>query len=151
MTFDILDELADLVVDKDGVVDYYTMNVRTIRAYRALLRALGGASIMETVELPSGAEVPSYSGVPIFRNDYIPVNQTKGTATDTTTIFAGTFDDGSRQHGIAGLTADEQSGIVVVDVGESETKDEHIWRVKWYAGAALFSEKGAAFADGITN
>jgi hypothetical protein len=38
----------------------------------------------------------------------------------------------------------------VVDVGESETKDERIWRVKWYAGLALFSEKGIAIADGIT-
>jgi hypothetical protein len=43
------------------------------------------------------------------------------------------------------------AGINVVDVGESETKDEHIWRVKWYAGLALFSEKGLALADGIRN
>jgi len=149
LSFDILDELSDLVVDKDGMVDYYTMHARTIRAYRKLLRGLGGAAIMEVVELPSGAEVPSYAGIPIFRNDYIPTNQTKGTGTSTTTIFAGTFDDGSRQHGIAGLTAEEESGIVVVDVGESETKDEHIWRVKWYSGLALFSEKGVAYADGI--
>ena len=103
------------------------------------------------VELPSGATVPAYRGVPIFRNDYLPVNQVKGSGSAQTTIFAGTFDDGSRQHGIAGLTASEQAGINVVDVGESETKDERIWRVKWYAGLALFSEKGLACADGITD
>lgn len=151
LSFDILDQLLDLVVDKDGAVDYITMPARTLRSYKALLRALGGASVNEVVELPSGAEVPAYSMVPIFRNDYIPVNQTKGTGTACTTIFAGTLDDGSRTHGIAGLTAQTASGIQVVDVGEAEDKDEHIWRVKWYCGLALFSEKGLAAADGILN
>ncbi len=152
LSFGILDELMDLVVDKDGQVDYITMHARTLRNYKALLRALGGASINEVVELPSGAEVPAYSGTPIFRNDYIPTNQTKGTGGATkTTIFAGTLDDGSRTHGIAGLTATQAAGIQVVDVGEAEDSDEHIWRVKWYCGLALFSEKGIAAADGITN
>lgn len=152
ISFAILDELMDLVTDKDGQVDYITMHARTLRSYKALLRALGGASINEVVELPSGAEVPAYSGTPIFRNDYIPTDQTKGTGGATkTTIFAGTLDDGSRTHGIAGLTATQAAGIQVVDVGESEDSDEHIWRVKWYCGLALFSEKGLACADGITN
>lgn len=151
LSFAILDELMDLVVDKDGQVDYITMPRRTIRSYLALLRALGGANISEVVTLPSGAEVPAYRGVPIFGNDYIPTDQVKGSGSAQTTIFAGTFDDGSRQHGLAGLTADEANGIQVVDVGESETKDERIWRVKWYCGLALFSEKGLACADGITD
>lgn len=151
LSFDILDQLLDLVVDKDGAVDYITMPARTLRSYKALLRALGGASVNEVVELPSGAEVPAYSMVPIFRNDYIPTNQTKGSGSNCTTIFAGTLDDGSRTHGIAGLTAQNASGIQVVDVGEAEDADEHIWRVKWYCGLALFSEKGLAAADGILN
>lgn len=151
LDFRVLDDLIALVVDKDGVVDYFAMNVRTINSYMELLRGLGGASVNEVVELPSGAEVPAYRGIPIFRNDYIPINQTKGSSSNCTTIFAGTLDDGSRSYGIAGLTAAEMAGINVVDVGESETKDEHIWRVKWYAGLALFSEKGLALADGIRN
>lgn len=151
LAFSDLDKLIALVVDKDGVVDYFAMNVRTINSYMELLRGLGGASVNEVVTLPSGQEVPAYRGVPIFRNDYIPINQTKGNSSNCTTIFAGTLDDGSRSYGIAGLTAAEMAGINVVDVGESETKDEHIWRVKWYAGLALFSEKGLALADGIQN
>jgi hypothetical protein len=147
-----MDETMDLVTDKDGQVDYWTMHARTIRSYKALLRALGGASINEVVQLPSGAEVPAYSGVPIFRNDWIPTTQTKGTGGAVkTTIFCGTLDDGSRSHGLAGLTASKAAGMQVVDVGEAETKDERIWRVKWYSGLALFSEKGLACADGITN
>ncbi len=151
LSFAFMDEMMDLVVDKDGQVDYMIFPARTLRSYYALLRALGGASIGDVVELPSGTQVPAYRGVPIFRNDYLPVNQVKGSGMDQTTIYAGTFDDGSRQHGIAGLTASEMAGIQVVDVGESETKDERIWRVKWYAGLALFSEKGLACADGITD
>ena len=151
LTFAILDEMMDLVVDKDGEVDYICMNARTLRAYNELLRGLGGASISEVVTLPSGAQVPAYRGVPIFRNDYVPINQTKGGSSNTSTIFAGTFDDGSRSHGIAGLTASQMAGIRVIDVGEAETKDEHIWRTRWYTGLANFSEKGLAAADGITN
>lgn len=151
LSFEIMDEMMDLVVDKDGQVDYFAMPARTIRSFMTLLRNLGGASINDVVELPSGATVPAYRGVPIFRNDYLPINQTKGGSSNTTTIFAGTFDDGSRQNGIAGLTAASQSGISVVDVGESENKDERIWRVKWYCGLALFSELGISCADGITN
>ncbi|HLC40260.1 MAG TPA: phage major capsid protein [Methylomirabilota bacterium] len=149
LSFGILDNLLDLVVDKDGQVDYITMHARTLRSYFALLRGLGGASVNEVVTLPSGAQVPAYRQVPIFRNDYIPITQSKGSSLNTTTIFAGTLDDGSRQHGIAGLTAAQAAGIQVVDVGESETKDERVWRVKWYSGLALFSEKGLSCADGI--
>lgn len=151
LSFETMDEVTDLVVDKDGDVDYYIMHKRTIRAFKALLRALGGAGINEVLELPSGKTVPVYNGVPIFRNDYLPIDQTQGATTTATTFFAGTLDEGGRQHGIAGLTAANASGVVVEDVGTHFTKDERVWRVKWYAGLALFSELGLACASGITN
>lgn len=147
--FPILDEMMDLVTDKDGEVDYFMMHSRTIRSYMAKLRGLGGASINEVVTLPSGAQVPAYRGVPIFRNDWIPINQTKGAGSNCSTIFAGTLDDGSRTVGLSGLTAQNAAGIQVVDVGEDPDADNHIWRVKWYSGLALYSEKGLAYADGI--
>jgi hypothetical protein len=152
LSFTILDELLDLVLDKDGQVDYILMPARTIRSYKALLRALGGTPAMEAVALASGGKVIGYNNIPIFRNDYIPVNQTKGGTTNCTTIFAGTLDDGSRSNGIAGLTGPgDAAGITVEDVGLKEDADEHIYRVKWYCGLALFNEKGLACADGITN
>lgn len=151
LSFAEMDEMLDLITDKDGQVDYITMNARPLRSYMGLLRALGGASINEVVMLPSGAEVPGYRGVPIFRNDWIPIDQTHGGGTGLTTIIAGTLDDGSRQHGIAGLTAANMAGIQVVDVGESETADNHIWRIKWYSGLALFSVKGFATLKAVNN
>lgn len=151
LSFETMDEVSDLVVDKDGDVDYFIMHKRTIRSFKALLRALGGAGINEVLELPSGKTVPVYNGVPIFRNDYLPIDQTQGATTTATTFFAGTLDEGGRQHGIAGLTASTAAGVVVEDVGTHFTKDERVWRIKWYSGLALFSELGLACGSGITN
>lgn len=151
LAFTDIDATTDLVVDKDGQVDYLVMHARTIRSYKALLRGLGGANIGEVVQLPSGAEVPAYSGMPIFRNDYMPTTQTQGSTTTCTSVLAGTLDDGSRKQGIAGLTAQEAAGLMVEDVGVSQFKDERIWRVKWYCGLALFSLKGLAMLTGVTN
>ncbi len=151
LSFAGMDEMLDNVTDKDGQVDYITMNARPLRSYMGLLRALGGASINEVVTLPSGAEVPAYRGIPIFRNDWLPIDLAQGAETAATTILAGTLDDGSRQHGISGLTASNMAGIQVVDVGESETKDDHIWRIKWYCGLSCFSLKGLAGLEGVNN
>jgi HK97 family phage major capsid protein len=151
LSYDLLDETLDKVTDKDGTVDYMMMNARTIRSYYALLRALGGAGIGEVITLPSGAQVPSYRGIPIFRNDYIPVNQSRGTSSACTSIVMGTLDDGSMSHGIAGLTASGNAGISIEELGASETKDESITRVKFYNGLANFSEKGLAMLNGINN
>lgn len=151
LSYDLLDETIDKVTDKDGEVDYMMMNARTIRSYYALLRALGGAGIGETITLPSGKTVPTYRGIPIFRNDYIPINQTRGSSSACTSILMGTLDDGSMSHGIAGLTASGNAGISVEEVGTSETKDETITRVKFYNGLANFSEKGLAMLNGINN
>ena len=109
----------------------------------------GGASIGEVVTLPSGGKVPGYRGIPIFQNDWIAHTVTKGVGLNTGSIYAGTFDDGSRSHGIAGLTAENAAGIQVVEVGEAENADNSITRIKWYCGLACFSELGLALADGI--
>lgn len=148
-TLGTLDNLIDLIKDKDGAPDWFMMSARSIRTYFSLLRALGGASMEEAMTLPSGRKVPTYRGIPIFRNDWIPING--GAGTNETTIFAGTFDDGSGTHGIAGLTAMDAAGIRITEVGESETKDETITRVKMYASFALFSELGIAAAVAVTN
>lgn len=151
LSFDRLDELIDLVKDKDGQVDFIMMAARTIRSFYALLRGLGGATIGDVLTLPSGRKVPTYRDIPILRNDFIPINQTRGITTTCTTVFAGTFDDGSQTHGLAGLTAMGSAGVRVENVGISETKDETITRVKMYCGMALFSELGLAMATGIKN
>lgn len=149
LTFLVMDELIDIVKDKNGIVDYFQMNSRELRQFFVLLRAQGGATIQETVTLPSGATVPAYRSVPIFRNDNIAIDVTIGSNTTSGQIFAGTLDDGSNQVGISGLTAVGESGIRVTEIGEHQSKDESITRVKFYCGFALFSELGIATATGI--
>lgn len=150
LTFELLDTLLDLVKDKDGQVDYLCMTSRELRKYYSLLRGLGGATIGDVITLPSGAQVPGYRGTPIFKNDSIPVNITKGSSTDCSMIFAGSLDDGSGSVGLTGITAKGAAGVRVEEVGVAESKDETITRVKWYVGIALFSEFGLAMAQNVT-
>ena len=42
-----------------------------------------------------------------------------------------------------------RSGIAVGPLGELETKDATRWRIKWYAGVAVFSMLGVARVKGI--
>lgn len=151
LSFAKLDELIDLVTDKDGQVDYLVMAARTIRSYMALLRGVGGATIDEVITLPSGTKIPAYRGIPIFRNDWMPVNQTTGSLTTGTSVLAGTFDDGSRKYGISGLTAERMAGINIQEVGVAETKDETITRIKWYCGLACYNLNGLAMLKGVSN
>lgn len=148
-SFEMLDELLDKVTDKDGQVDYIMMNARELRRYRSLLRGLGGTGPTDVYIMPSGAQQIAYNGIPIFRNDYIPTNLTKGSASNASVIFAGTLDDGSRSHGIAGLTARNAAGMSVVPVGQAENKDEEITRVRWYCSLANFSQLGLAMIEGV--
>jgi hypothetical protein len=137
MSLDVLDYAISNVKSKDGQVDFFMMPDKAIRKYFALLRALGGASIGEVRTLPNGQQIPVYRGVPIFRNDWVPID-----GSDVCDIYAGCFDDGSRKVGLAGLTSTNNSGIFVTEVGESENTNDTITRVRFYTGLALFSELG---------
>lgn len=152
LSFEDLDNLLHQVKSKDGQVDFLMMNERTIRSYRALQRGLGG-STPEYVEV-AGVAMPAYAGVPIYRNDWIPVTiPTVGSpSTNTgTVVFAGNFDDGSERVGIAGLSSAMNMGVFVEPVGASETKDNHIFRVKFYSSFVMYSGLSVAMLSGVTN
>jgi hypothetical protein len=148
LSFDYLDQLMSLVKAKDGAVDFIMGPDIFLRKYRALLRALGGAGIGEVKAMPDGTMVDTYRGVPMFRNDWIPV-ALPGGAVRTTDVYAGTFDDGSRKVGIAGLTSVVQSGIFASFVGEAEQTNDTITRLRFYASMAVFSQLGIAKLDTV--
>lgn len=146
MSFEYLDQLISLVKAKDGQVDFIMANDETIRKYFTLLRAVGGAGIGEVISLPNAVagqpphQIPVYRGVPMFRNDWLPITVSGGNR--LADIYAGCFDDGSRKVGIAGMTSQANSGIFVTEVGESESTNDTITRLRFYAGLAIFSELG---------
>ncbi len=152
----LLDELMDLVKAKDGMVDWIMMPARTIRAYKVLLRSLGGTPADWVVTMPGGRQVISYEGVPIFKNEYLSVLETANGAALTggalTSVYAGVFDDGSQKVGIAGIHPESvPAGIQVEPVGAQEAKDTSIWRVKQYANFAAFNRRGIARLPSINN
>lgn len=152
-SFEILDEIMSLVKAKDGQVDFFMMNDEAMRKHLSLLRGLGGANITEVVTLPDGTtrNMMAYRGVPIFRNDWIATTVDTAPTPDArvTNIYAGCFDDGSRKVGIAGLTSEVQSGIFVTNVGESESTNDTITRLRFYSSLAIFSELGIARAENV--
>ena len=142
-----LDTIIDRVHDKDGMVDYLMLNSAGVRAITAAFRSAGQGFDMMDVKTSSGAvmAIQSYRGVPIFRNDFIGFGDsslTGGDNSDSSTIYAGTLDDGSFSHGICGLTALQSAGMQVSKLGAMENVDADITRVKWYCGLAHFSELG---------
>lgn len=156
ISFALLDELLDLVKAKDGMVDWIMMPARTIRAYKVLLRALGGTPGDWVVTLPGGRQVISYEGVPIFKNEFLSVVETANGAALTggalTSVYAGVFDDGSQKVGVAGIHPESvPAGIQVEQVGAQEAKDTSIWRVKQYANFANFNRRGLARLPSINN
>lgn len=139
LTLDKLDELIDLV--KPGKPDALLMSKRTRRKLSSLRRASG--NLLETDVDQFGRRALYYDGIPILVDDFVPDNETLGTGTNLSSIYAVKW-------GRAGVMGLENGGIQVVRVGDLETKDASRWRVRWYVSLALFSELGVARLQGIT-
>jgi len=158
LSFTLLDELLNLVKAKDGEVDWLMMPARTLRAYRALVRTLGGVNETIAFQMANGRtrNVDVYNNIPIFQNDYLSVAETANGAALTggalTSIYAGVWDDGSQKVGVSMIYPESTPvGIVVEQVGIAETKDETIIRVKSYSNFASFNRKGIARLPSINN
>lgn len=158
LSFALLDELLDLVKAKDGVVDWLLMPARTLRAYRTLVRALGGTNETIIFDMGNGRtrDVDVYNGIPIFKNDYLSVTETANGAALTggalTSVYAGVWDDGSQKVGVSMIYPDGTPvGIQVEQIGAAESKDEQIVRVKSYSNFASFNRRGIARLPSINN
>lgn len=158
LSFELLDELLDLVKAKDGEVDFIMMPGRTLRSYRTLVRALGGVNETIAFDMGNGRtrNVDVYNNIPMFQNDYLSVTETANGAALTTgaltSIYAGCWDDGSSKIGIAMIHPEGTAmGFDVTMVGESETKDETIARVKSYSNFVMFNRRGLARLPSINN
>ena len=156
LSFTLMDEGMDLVLSKDGDVDWCMMPARTMRSYKVLLRALGGTPGDWVVTLPDGRTTIAYEGIPIFKNTHLSVAETANGAALTTgaltSVWFGNFDDGSEKVGVAGIhPSSVPAGIMVEAIGKQEAKDNEIIRVKQYANFANFNRKGISRLTSINN
>jgi len=143
---DDLELLVSKVLAKDGEVDFIVAPFKVISRYRSYLRQLGG-TIPEYVMGNKNRLVTHFNGIPMFQNDFVPTNL--GVGLNETEVFAGTFDDGSRKVGIAGIHPEGNAGIRVQMLGAKENTDDELARVKWYTNLASFNRKGLAKLGGI--
>ncbi|MGZ8497408.1 MAG: major capsid protein [Candidatus Binatia bacterium] len=145
LTISMLDELADAVANG---ADAFLMRSGTLRAYRALLRALGGVTADSVIMSNFGVPIPAHNGIPIIINDFLPGNETKGSNSATCSIYAARFNEADGLHGLFG---GGNAGVVIEDIGTVQNKDATRTRLKWYCGLALKSTKSLARISGVTN
>ncbi len=139
LILDKLDELIDTV--KGGKPDMILLSRRSRRILNKLARTSG--SFLETDRDEFGQMLQYYDGIPIGVSDYITDDQTQGTSSDCSTIYA--FQTG--EGGLVGLTA--PGGLQVERVGSLETKDASRTRIKWYSSLALFNALKLARLIGV--
>lgn len=156
LSFALMDELMDLVLAKDGTVDWLMCPARTMRSYKVLLRALGGTAMDEVITLPDGRVTIGYEGVPLFKNTFLSVTETADGAALTggamTSMYAGCWDDGSRRIGVAAIhPIAAPAGITVKAVGPMESKDSSLFRVVQYANLLTYNIKGLARLTSLSN
>lgn len=145
LTLGMLDELLDVV--KLGA-DALVMRRSTWRAVRALLRSFNGNHAEMIMIKNFGQPVPSYNGIPVLLNDFIPTDETQGSSSVTTSIYAVRLNEVDGFHGIVGGDA---AGIKVEEIGTVQNKDAVRYRLKWYVGTALKSTLSLGRLKGLTN
>ena len=138
LTLTLIDQLIDLV--KGGKPDILLMSKRTRRKLKSLLAA--SAHYVESGER-FGRQVMFYDGIPVEVSDFQPDNETQGTETAASSIWAIHF---SEADGLAGL---QNGDIETIDVGQLETKDAQRVRIRWYVGLALLRDSAIARLQGV--
>lgn len=139
LTLAKLDELIDLI--KGGKPDILLMSKRTRRKLKSLLQA--SAHYVEQGADQFGRQVMMYDGIPVEVSDWQPDNETQGTETAASSIYALKFSDGD---GLVGL---QNGSIEVVDLGQLESKDAQRVRIRWYVSLALLRDSALGRLKGI--
>ncbi len=151
--FDLLDDLISRVPGIDGNNGAIYANSVLQGKIRSAGRRLGG---VETVrEDLTGKRVLMWNGIPVLDPGnnlagapILGQNETQGTATDTSSIYAVKFGQDEGDQAVTGLT---NGGVMVDDLGQLQEKPAYRTRIEFYCGVAIFGGKAAARLRGIRN
>lgn len=92
--------------------------------------------------------VPAIAGVPVVIDNFIPTDETKGTSSDLTSIYAVMV---GKDVGLCGIysAADEGQPIQVRGPVVKETADTQWYHVSWNVGLGLYNNCAAARMNGV--
>lgn len=125
ISFQLLDQLLEKFpagAEPTAII----VHPRTYLSIKDLLRTLFVRP--EEVMLPNfGRPVIAYNGIPILKNEYIPV-----TNDGLTSVYAVRLG----QTAVHGVYMGDNAGVVIEEVGRLENKDARKWRLKWYVSMA---------------
>jgi len=139
ISFQLLDQLLEKFpagAEPTAII----VHPRTYLSIKALLRTLYVTP--EQVILPNfGRPVLAYNGIPILRNEYIPI--TSG----LTSVYAVRLG----QTAVHGVYMGDNAGVVIEEVGKVQDKDARKWRLKWYVSMASKNKWDVAKITNINN
>ena len=140
ISFELLDKLLDKF-PKGAEPTAIIVHPRTYLSIKALLRTLYVTP--EQVMLSNfGKPVLAYNGIPILRNEYIPI-----TTSGLTSVYAVRLG----QTAVHGVYMGDNAGVVIEEVGRLENKDARKWRLKWYVSMASKNKWDVAKIINVAN
>ena len=152
---DKLDELLAAVPGINGTNGAIYANAKIIRKIASALRHVGlDMVLMEDI---TGKRAIQWNGIPILDLgttaaatpvDILPLTETQGTATATSSIYAVKFGADEGDQAVTGLT---NGGVQVEDLGQLQSKPAYRTRIEFYCGMAVFGGKAAARLKGVLN
>ena len=150
LTLPRLDTLIDLI-EPNSDPTVLMMNKTMRRKLTALSRAAGSGVLMDTIEL-FGRQVVRYNGIPIVINDFITSaeqyeNSGAWGSSTATSIFALKF--GKDNEGYSVMHNGPVMTPEIQRLGIKEKKNENLYRMVVYIGAALWSKFSVAGLAGI--
>ncbi|ROS52933.1 major capsid protein [Frigoribacterium sp. PhB24] len=120
---------------------------------RSAGRRLGGVEVVR--EDTTGKRVLQWNGVPVLdpgQNlagaEILGLNETQGSATTASSVYAVKFGSDETEQGVTGLT---NGGVQVDDLGQLQEKPAYRTRIEFYCGLATFGGKAAARLRGVLN
>lgn len=151
--FDALDALLASVPGINGENGAIYANANIHGKIRSAGRRIGGTEMVR--EDLTGKRVLTWNGIPVLDPGddlagarILGQNETQGSSSLASSIYAVKFGQDETDRGVTGLT---NGGVQVDDLGQLESKPAYRTRIEFYCGVGVFGGKAAARLRGILN
>lgn len=148
-----MDDLLAAVPGIDSTNGAIYANSKILGKIRSAGRRAGGTEVVK--EDLTGKRVLTWNGIPVLDLgttaagvDILPLTETKGASSATSSIYAVKFGEDEGEQGVTGLT---NGGVDVRDLGEQQVKPAYRTRIEFFCGVGVFSGKAAARSTGWLN